>query len=101
MSTEQQNPSIPDTEATQAQETAVFPAVPASKPRNQHLKSPDPKSIQWGGRSTVSEAERIQEVIDRYKPTPESKFDIVRLVIKMLDHANGDFLSPFKTKKKR
>lgn len=94
------NPSSPDTEATQAQEPEVSPSGPASIKRNQHLKSDDPKCVQFGGRATKSEAERLKEAIELRKQ-PGKTYDVVRLAIDMMDHIEKDVFQTFKTKKKR
>jgi hypothetical protein len=95
-------PSRPDVdnEVEQAQEPAVFTAVPASKPRNQHLKSPDPKNVQFGGRATQSEAAELRDAIDVNKKEGET-YDIVRLALDMKHHIENDVFQSFKTKKKR
>lgn len=72
------------------------------KPRNQHLKSADPKKHQFTGRATESEAERINKAIVARKKQlniPENGvYDIVRLALDALKHIDNDIFSSFKTK---
>lgn len=98
---DQQNPSGPDIEATQAQEAEVSPSAPASNKReNKHLKVENPKNVQFGGRATGKEAERIKEAMSLHKKEGET-YDIVRFTLDMMNHIENDFFQSFKTKKKQ
>ena len=89
------------TEVEQAQEAEVIPSAPASKKReNNHLKVENPKSKQFTGRATQAEYDRINDVIDLHKK-PGATYDIVRLVLDMIDHIENDVFQTFKTKKKK
>ncbi|MFD1632017.1 hypothetical protein [Pseudopedobacter beijingensis] len=74
----------------------------ALKPRNQHLKSADPKKHQFTGRATESEAETINRTIAARKKQlgliENGGYDIVRLALDMIKHINNDIFSSFKVK---
>ncbi|ADY51459.1 hypothetical protein Pedsa_0887 [Pseudopedobacter saltans DSM 12145] len=75
---------------------------PIVKPRNQHLKSADPKKYQFTGRATESEAETINRAIAARKKqlglSENGGYDVVRLALDMIKHINNDIFSSFKVK---
>lgn len=78
------------------------PLPPPESPavRKHPQKVDDPKKFQFTGRATEAEYNRINDAIELHKE-PGKTFDIVRLVLKMINHIENDILQTFKTKKKK
>lgn len=66
--------------------------VPDKQPRNQHLKSDDPKNKQFTARATETEAIRINACLQAQGG------DIVRTFLKMMDYIEADVFQTFRTK---
>jgi hypothetical protein len=90
-------PITPDHEDT-GETAAILP----KKPRNQHLKSENPKNNGFTGRATDNEAYIIRKAIAARKKqlqlSENEPYDIVRLTLDLIKKNNSDFLSPIKTK---
>jgi len=85
----------PDPSAVPVPVPADKTAVPETvkQPRNQHLKTPDPKTMQIGGLCTPTEYTFLKQVIAANGCT-----DIVRLMLFSIKLHKNDVFSSFKLK---